>query len=32
MHIKGVECMIIIDLRKITKPVKQEENIVIHEE
>ena len=31
-HIEEVEDVVIIDLRKITKPVIQVENLVIHEE
>ena len=32
MHIKEVKVVVIINLRKITKPVIQEDNLVIHEE
>ena len=32
MHIEEVEDVIVIDLRKITNPVTQEGNLVIHKE
>ena len=32
MHIEEVEDVIIIDLTRITNPVTQEENLVIHKE
>ena len=32
MHIEEVEDVVIIDLRKITKLVTQEDNLMIHEE